>query len=145
MAVRNFKMPTSLNESLASSAPPQEGTSTSSATEIEPQKPKVKQGVTYTHQDDLPKLPIPELESTCKKYIDVLKPLQTLREQKDTAAAVEEFRKHDGPILQERLKKYATGKSSYIEQFCKLTNWICPSYDPTKLTAQRRVRFLLEF
>jgi len=118
MAVRTFRMPTSLNESMASSAPPQEGTSTSSATEIELQKPNFKQGVTYDHQDDLPKLPIPELESTCKKYIEVLKPLQNHREHRDTVAAVEEFLKHDGPVLQERLKKYATGKSSYIEQFC---------------------------
>ena len=119
MAARKFRMPTSLNESIASSAPPQAGTSTSSATEIEPQKPKLKQGVTYAHQDKLPKLPIPELESTCKKYIDVLKPLQTHHEHRETVAAVEEFLKHDGPVLQERLKKYATGKSSYIEQFCK--------------------------
>lgn len=30
-----------------------------------------------------------------------------------------EFLKTDGPELHERLKKYASGKSSYIEQFCK--------------------------
>ena len=122
MTARTFRMPTSLNESIASSAPPQAGTNPSSATEIEPQKPEGKQGVTYAHQDKLPKLPIPELESTCKKYLDVLKPLQNHREHRDTVAAVEEFLKHDGPVLQERLKKYATGKSSYIEQFCKLAN-----------------------
>jgi carnitine O-acetyltransferase len=118
MAVRKFKMPTSLNESIASSAPPQAGTGTSSATEIEPQKPKIQQGVTYAGQEKLPKLPIPDLEKTCKNYIDVLRPLQSHREHRDTIAAVEEFLKKDGPILQERLKKYATGKSSYIEQFC---------------------------
>ena len=119
MAGRKFTMPGSLNESLASSVPPQQGTSTSSATEVEPQKPKLKQGVTYASQDKLPKLPIPELESTAKKYIEALKPLQTHREHTDTVNAVGEFLKRDGPILQDRLKKYAKGQTSYIEQFCK--------------------------
>ena len=112
-------MPGSLNDSLASSAPLQQGTTTSSATEVEPQKPKIKQGVTYAGQDKLPKLPIPELGSTTKKYIEALKPLQTRREHADTVNAVEEFLKRDGPILQDRLKKYAKGQTSYIEQFCK--------------------------
>ncbi|KAG8526232.1 uncharacterized protein KY384_000225 [Bacidia gigantensis] len=76
-----------------------------------------KPGITFAHQDKLPKLPIPELESSLKKYRDVLQPLQGAREQADTAAAVEEFLKAEGPELQSRLKKYATGKTSYIEQF----------------------------
>lgn len=33
-------------------------------------------GITYAQQDQLKKLPIPELEDTLKKYIDSLKPLQ---------------------------------------------------------------------
>lgn len=73
---------------------------------------------TYAFQDKLPKLPIPDLESSCRKYLDALKPLQSAREQEDSKAAVEDFLQEDGPELQERLKKYATGKSSYIEEFC---------------------------
>lgn len=76
-------------------------------------------GVTFAHQDRLPKLPIPELASTCKKYLAALKPLQSAREHSDTRQAVEEFMKHEGPELQEKLKKYAEGQTSYIEQFCK--------------------------
>ncbi|KAI9792334.1 MAG: hypothetical protein M1816_002559 [Peltula sp. TS41687] len=83
----------------------------------EAQVMKPKAGVTYAYQDKLPKLPIPDLESTCKRYLEALKPLQSAREHEDTVAAVQEFLKKDGPQLQERLKKYATGKSSYIEQF----------------------------
>lgn len=79
--------------------------------------PGSKPGITFASQDTLPKLPIPDLESSCKKYINALEPLQTGREHADTKAAVEEFVKAEGPQLQERLKKYATGKSSYIEQF----------------------------
>ena len=81
---------------------------------------KVKHGITFAHEDELPKLPIPELESSLKKYKNVLEPLQTRREQSDTAAAVEDFLKSEGPELQDRLKKYAFGKTSYIEQFCNL-------------------------
>lgn len=81
-------------------------------------QPKHKQGITFAAQDKLPKLPIPDLESSTTKYLAALKPLQTPREHAETKQAVEEFLKSEGPELQERLKKYATGKTSYIEQFC---------------------------
>lgn len=77
-------------------------------------------GITFAGQDKLPKLPIPELESSCKKYLEALKPLQTVREHAQTQHAVNEFLKGDGPELHEKLKAYAEGKTSYIEQFCKL-------------------------
>ncbi|KAL8742445.1 MAG: hypothetical protein Q9190_005068 [Brigantiaea leucoxantha] len=80
-------------------------------------EPKRKPGITFAAQDQLARLPIPELRDTCRKYLEVLKPLQSNRQQNDTAAAVEEFLKSEGPELQARLKKYATGKTSYIEQF----------------------------
>lgn len=75
-------------------------------------------GITFSGQDKLPKLPIPELEATCKRYLEALKPLQTAREHAETQHAVNEFLKSDGPELQEKLKAYAQGKTSYIEQFC---------------------------
>lgn len=77
-------------------------------------------GVTFAHQDKLPKLPIPELESTCDKYLTALKPLQSPREHSETRHAVHEFLRQEGPELQEKLKMYAEGRTSYIEQFCKL-------------------------
>lgn len=77
-------------------------------------------GVTFAHQEKLAKLPIPELESTCEKYLTALKPLQSPREHSDTRHAVHEFLRQEGPELQEKLKKYAEGRTSYIEQFCKL-------------------------
>ena len=135
MTVRTFTMPTSLNESLASSQPPSSDTQAVSgdgeskkaysAAEREPlasHESKGKPGITYSGQDKLPKLPIPELKDTCRRYTEALKPLQSRREQEESAAAVQEFLKGDGPELQERLKKYATGKTSYIEQFCKSSN-----------------------
>ncbi|EAW22630.1 choline/carnitine O-acyltransferase [Aspergillus fischeri NRRL 181] len=82
-----------------------------------PAQSREKKGLTFANQDSLPKLPIPDLESTCKKYVEALSALQTPREQEETKAAVQEFLKTDGPILQEKLKNYASSKTSYIEQF----------------------------
>ncbi|KAK0366019.1 carnitine O-acetyltransferase yat1 [Friedmanniomyces endolithicus] len=79
--------------------------------------PESKTGVTFAAQDKLPKLPIPDLDTTCKKYIAALDPLQTAREHADTEQAVHDFMRSEGPELQEKLKRYATGQSSYIEQF----------------------------
>lgn len=81
-------------------------------------------GVTFAHQDKLPKLPIPDLESTCDKYLAALKPLQSPREHSETRFAVQEFLRQEGPELQEKLKKYAEGRTSYIEQFCKQQSYL---------------------
>ncbi|KAI8351505.1 acyltransferase ChoActase/COT/CPT [Blakeslea trispora] len=74
-------------------------------------------GETFKFQDKLPKLPIPELESTAQKYLSVLKPLQSHKEHEETKIAVQEFLQQEGPMLQAKLQTYATDKSSYIEEF----------------------------
>ena len=136
MIVRTFTMPKSLNESLANSQPPVSDAGPSSpkstqhsysAAQREPlasHGARHQPGITFAAQDKLPRLPIPDLESTLKKYQDVLRPIQSKREQEDTAAAAQEFFKGEGLELQARLKKYATGKTSYIEQFCTSSNKI---------------------
>jgi carnitine O-acetyltransferase len=80
-------------------------------------KESPKQGITFAAQDKLPKLPIPELENTMKRYLETLAPLQSPQEHNDTKAATKDFLENEGKDLQERLKKYATGRTSYIEQF----------------------------
>lgn len=85
---------------------------------VELHKPS-KQGLTFANQDSLPKLPVPDLEDTCRRHLDALAALQTPREHEETKAAVQEFLKTDGPQLQERLKNYASSKTSFIEQFCE--------------------------
>lgn len=132
VAIRTFTMPKSLNESLAEPGQPQAasdmGRSLDGAKKVTDQYTKdqkdplassqpPKQGITFAAQDKLPKLPIPELEGSCAKYLAALKPLQSPREHAETTQAIDEFLKHEGPELQERLRKYATGKTSYIEQF----------------------------
>ena len=130
VAVRTFNMPKPLGDRLAAQSPGtrSEGAAKNSAQSYsqearEPlashKNPASKPGITFAAQEKLPKLPIPELENTCRKYVEALKPLQSAREHQDTVAAVNEFKRREGPELHERLKKYATGKSSYIEQFCE--------------------------
>lgn len=138
MAARTFTQPSSLDDTLqkaskmtsdvASVATRSEASARYSTQSYSPEaqaplanhtNPHSKPGITFAHQDSLPKLPIPELESSCKKYIAALKPLQTPKEHSDTVHAVEDFLKSEGPVLQEKLKKYASGKANYIEQFCK--------------------------
>ncbi|KAF2736878.1 carnitine acetyl transferas-like protein [Polyplosphaeria fusca] len=137
MAVRTFTQPSSLNESLVASAvkmsgsevngparseaSARESTQTFSSEAMNPlahhTNPDSRPGITFAHQDKLPALPIPELDSSCKKYLAALKPLQSPKEHHDTIASIHDFLKADGPALQEKLKKYATGKANYIEQF----------------------------
>ena len=76
-----------------------------------------KPGITYASQDKLPKLPIPDLETTLDKYLKALEPLQSYKEHEETKLAVKDFLENDGKELQDRLKKYASDKTSYIEQF----------------------------
>jgi len=77
-----------------------------------------RQGITYSSQDKIPQLPIPDLEASSKKYLSSLRPLQSPKEQHDSELSVKEFLRTDGPALQAKLKEYAEGKSNYIEQFC---------------------------
>lgn len=109
------------NDQNRSMANAKEATEAFSKNDQEPLKNSVKNGtkpgITYAAQDKLPKLPIPPLEASMKKYLAALEPLQSSREHEDTKAACDDFVRNDGKELQEKLKAYAEGKSSYIEQF----------------------------
>jgi carnitine O-acetyltransferase len=133
--VRRFAMPKSLDAELSLPGQPQTATDEGRSLEgakaakeeftkeqkdpFQSNRTHLKQGITFAAQDKLPKLPIPDLEHSMEKYLIALKPLQGAREHSESKQAVEEFLKGEGPELQERLKKYANGKTSYIEQFCE--------------------------
>ncbi|KIJ59628.1 hypothetical protein HYDPIDRAFT_140391 [Hydnomerulius pinastri MD-312] len=72
---------------------------------------------TLTSQATLPKLPIPPLEDTCKRYLTALRGLQDDQEHVATTRAVQSFLEGEGPALQERLKGWAAERASYIEDF----------------------------
>ena len=61
--------------------------------------------------EDLPTLPIPPLEDTCRRYLRALEGLQEPDEHARTKMAVEEFLDGDGPRIQARLKSWAATKA----------------------------------
>ncbi|KAG6371732.1 hypothetical protein JVT61DRAFT_9080 [Boletus reticuloceps] len=63
------------------------------------------------------KLPIPPLEDTCKQYLTALRGLQEDEEHAATTLAFQKFLEGDGPAFQGRLKQWAAGRASYIEDF----------------------------
>jgi carnitine O-acetyltransferase len=65
---------------------------------------------TWAYQDKLPKLPIPPLEDTCRRYLQALEALQDESEHALTKEAVQDFLENDGPAIQERLKEWAKDK-----------------------------------
>lgn len=73
---------------------------------------------TFSLQSKLEKLPIPDLNDTCRKYLEILKPLQTEKEHATTIEAVERFLKSPmSKHLDEQLRQYAKVRSLYIEEF----------------------------
>lgn len=137
-ATRHFTLPQSIDETIShaeshdderagrlGSPPSTNGTTTPTPKRVRQikeiamssKKENPKQGVTFASQDKLPKLPIPDLDATLKRYLEALSPLQTSREQDESKAASRDFLEGEGKELQEKLKKYSSDKSSYIEQF----------------------------
>lgn len=108
---------------------------------------------TFEYQDQLPKLPIPDLVETCQRYLAVLKPLQTEHEHLGTVQLVEEFLKGSGPTLDKQLRDYLKTRDSYIEQFwfdsylnydspvvLNLNPFILLEDDPTPLQSNQVIR-----
>ena len=110
-----------ISSSQASGSGRRSASESSSASTSKSESPAAapKKNSTFSNQDSLPKLPVPDLESSCKKYVEALYPLQLASERQETRAAVEDFLKTEGPTLQEKLKEYASSQTSYIEQFCE--------------------------
>lgn len=73
-----------------------------------------KESRTFARQGELPKLPIPPLEETCRRYLRALEGLQDPKEHEETKRAVDDFLQHDGPRVQERLKEYAKDKARCV-------------------------------
>jgi carnitine O-acetyltransferase len=83
-------------------------------TTVERNPPKSR---TFASQDKLPKLPIPPLEDTCRRYLRALEGLQSSEEHEATKRVVSEFLQGDGPRLQERLKQFDLTKDRRVSCF----------------------------
>ncbi|KAF1992264.1 carnitine O-acetyltransferas-like protein [Aulographum hederae CBS 113979] len=73
-------------------------------------KEDMSKGKMLRFEDSLPRLPVPTLEETAKRYLKSVHPLLTADEFKKTAQAVEDFLKPggQGPELQKRLVEHAS-------------------------------------
>lgn len=71
---------------------------------------------TFHFQDSLPRLPIPKLEDTCRRYLDAQKPLLTPEQYEDTKQLVDKFQKREGPGM----VKYFFIPSSFFSHLCIL-------------------------
>ena len=69
-------------------------------------------------QPSLPRLPIPKLEDTCRRYLNAQKPLLNSEQFKTTQAIVDEFVKGDGLKLHSELVRFdaANKHTSYISE-----------------------------
>lgn len=58
----------------------------------------------WKSQDSVPRFPVPPLNDTLDKFLEVLKPLLTPEEHAGYAKKVETFRQNQGPFLQSKLE-----------------------------------------
>lgn len=79
--------------------------------------PDMAEKGTFSRQNELPKLPVPSLEESCKKYLVSLESLQTPEQHAQTKRVVAEFLQNEGPQMQQELLEYAKTQNSYVEEF----------------------------
>ena len=73
---------------------------------------------TLHFQKSLPKLPIPKLEDTCKRYLNSLKPLLNEDDYKRVEKLVKNFEKNDSIVLDKQIRASDAVKrdSNYIKK-----------------------------
>ncbi|XP_028398287.1 carnitine O-palmitoyltransferase 2, mitochondrial-like [Dendronephthya gigantea] len=73
---------------------------------------------TYHFQPSLPRLPIPKLEDSCRRYLDAQKVILSPEEYENTKRLVENFKQNEGPELQKELifKDKQNKHTSYISE-----------------------------
>lgn len=90
---------------------------------------------TYANQVHLPPLPVPDLNSTCEKYLRSLEPLLSKTELEQSRAAVREFLKEGGDgerlqakLLQRKEERWKHGKNWLEEWWLRWAylNWPDP-------------------
>lgn len=72
----------------------------------------------YQFQDSLPKLPLPRLEDTLERYLEIVAPLLSETELAQTKAAAINFQEGSGPVLQKQLEMIdGSTSTSYLHEF----------------------------
>eukprot|EP01094_Clydonella_sp_ATCC50884_P021062 TRINITY_DN4534_c0_g2_i1.p1 TRINITY_DN4534_c0_g2~~TRINITY_DN4534_c0_g2_i1.p1 ORF type:complete len:625 (-),score=170.79 TRINITY_DN4534_c0_g2_i1:162-2003(-) len=78
---------------------------------------------TFDNEPTLPRLPVPDLTETCKRYLHSLRPLATAQELERSCAYVEHFLKHEGPVLQRRLLQHEEEQARTSPQGSWIEKW----------------------
>lgn len=88
---------------------------------LTPTAPDAPNGIMSHYPSVLPKLPIPPIEDSCRRYLDALEGLQDEDEHARTKQVVKEFLESgEAAKWQKKLEEYNEGVDSYIEEFwCK--------------------------
>jgi len=77
-------------------------------------------GYTFSRQKDLPPLPVPDLEGTCNRFLEWIKPLLEVKDLKETERSVKSFvaKGKDGEKLQSALLEWSQRED--------IPNWLEP-------------------
>ncbi|CAG5122644.1 unnamed protein product [Candidula unifasciata] len=87
---------------------------------VEGQQPRiVPKGRTFSVQYSLPKLPVPPLEQTLKKYLDTCRPLLDDEQYKRTQEVVARFKQGEGPVLHKLLEQRAQSTVNWLSDWWK--------------------------
>ena len=71
---------------------------------------------TFEFEDNLPSLPLPELNETLNMYLESLKPFLDSNEFKKVEIIVKKFENGIGKELQESLKRRAITKKNWVSE-----------------------------
>lgn len=100
-----------------------------------------------THQEGLPKLPVPPLNQTCERYLAALEPLISDEEMDHTRKVVQDFLKGGvGERLQKGLERRARKTDNWVDKWIYLT--LCVSVDTMSAKAvfwQKNLSFVITY
>lgn len=83
---------------------------------------------TFGNQALLPRLPVPELEETCERFIEWVEPLLDRGTLEKTIEATKRFETEEGPLLQAALREFASEKD--------VGNWLEPFWERMYLSGR---------
>ena len=69
---------------------------------------------TFEFEDELPDLPLPELNDTLNLYLDTLRPFLSLNEFKEVEVIVRDFENGIGQKLHEKLRERACNNKNWV-------------------------------
>lgn len=85
---------------------------------LTPSAQNAPNGIMSHYPAVLPKLPIPPIEDSCRRYLEALEGLQDEDEHEKTKSIVKEFLESgEAQKWQKKLEEYNEGVDSYIEEF----------------------------